>query len=238
MYGITIKDIKTGEEKHSSGWGLILENAMPQETPDIKSYYVDVPGRHGSLDLSEGLWGIRFEDRKLPIILGGVREKRKWPSVYSAFLNAYHGQRVEVTLDIDPNWYYRGRFLVKGSMERVARIGKMECELDAEPFKYKKESTLEPWKWDPFSFSDGVVRDYCDIEIGGKREFKVIGGRHNVDFGILLLSGEVGVSFKGVDHQLTEGTNVFYEYVLDPGANWLTFTGTGRVAIDFKGVSL
>ena len=48
----------------------------------------------------------------------------------------------------------------------------------------------------------------------------------------------MGVSFKGVDHQLTEGTNVFYEYVLDPGANWLTFTGTGRVAIDFKGVSL
>ena len=67
MYGMTIKKVKTGQVKHSSDWGLILENPMPQETPNLKTYQIDVPGAHGTLDLSEGLWGLRFENRRLPL---------------------------------------------------------------------------------------------------------------------------------------------------------------------------
>ncbi len=238
MEGITIKKVKTGEEKHSSDWGFILENSMPQETPAPKVYYVDIPGRHGKLDLTDDLCGLRFNGRHIPICLGGMKEKSSWPDAYSKFLNAYHGQKVEITLDVDPEWYYRGRFLVKGSLERVARLGKLECELDAEPFKYRKASTLEPWKWDPFSFIDGIIRNYGDIAVDGKLEFRVVGDEHNVEFEILLLSGEVSVSFRGVEHPLRPGRNVFYDYGLNKGDNWLTFTGSGHVAIDYKEVSL
>ncbi len=238
MYGMTIKKVKTGEEKRLSEWGLILENSMPQETPEVKTYNVDVPGAHGTLDLSEGLWGLRFEDRKLPFVLGGVQKKKRWPSVYSAFLNAYHGQRVEVTLDIDPNWYYKGRLYIRGSLERTARIGKMECELIADPFKYGRQSSLEPWKWDSFSFVNGVIRNYGNIEINGSMEFSVIGCEHNVTPAFLLLSGVINISFKGITHQMISGRNMFYDFELEPGQNLFTFTGTGRMAIDFKDVSL
>ncbi|MCI8506906.1 MAG: hypothetical protein HFI67_12060 [Lachnospiraceae bacterium] len=238
MYGMTIKKVKTGEENPLSDWGLALENAMPQETPEVKTYRIDVPGAHGILDLSEGLWGLRFENRKLPFVLGGLREKKRWPSVYSAFLNAYHGQQVEITLDIDPNWCYKGRFYVKGSLARTARIGKMECELDADPFKYGKQSSLEPWKWDSFSFVNGVIRNYGNIEVNGSLEFPVIGGEHNVTPAFLLLSGTVNVSFRGITHEMVNGRNTFYDFDLEPGRNLFSFTGSGRVAIDFKEVSL
>ena len=52
MYGAKIKKVKTGTEKSFSDWGLILENSMPQETPDIKKTSLDIPGVHGELDLS------------------------------------------------------------------------------------------------------------------------------------------------------------------------------------------
>ncbi len=238
MYGMTIKKVKTGQVKHSSDWGLILENPMPQETPNLKTYQIDVPGAHGTLDLSEGLWGLRFENRRLPFCLGGVREDRRWPSVYSVFLNEYHGQNVEITLDMDPNWYYVGRLYVKGSLERTAQIGKLECELQAEPFKYERQSSLEPWKWDPFSFVNGVIRNYGNIEVDGSREFAVIGNEHNVTPEILLLSGTVSVSFRGLTYRLESGRNRFYDFELEPGKNLFTFTGSGCVAIDFRGVSL
>lgn len=237
-YGLSIKKANTGEERHLSDWGLVLENSMPQETPEVKTYSINVPGRHGMLDLSEGLWGLRFENRNISFVLGGVRKKKRWPSVYSAFLNAYHGQRVEITLDIDPNWYYAGRFYVRGSMERAARIGKMECELDADPFKYGKISSLEPWKWNPFSFVNGVIRNYGNIEVKGTTEFIVIGDEHNIAPEFLLLSGAVNVSFQGLTHQMVSGRNIFYDFELKPGRNSFAFTGSGRVAIDFKGVSL
>lgn len=238
MYGMTIKKAKTGEEKHLSEWGLVLKDPMPQETPEVKTCCIDVPGANGILDLSEGLWGVRFENRKLPFSLGGVREKKRWPSIYSAFLNAYHGKQVEITLDIDPNWYYKGRFYVKGSLERTARIGKMECELDADPFKYGKQSSLEPWKWDSFSFVNGVIRNYGNIEVNGSLEFSVIGGEHNVTPAFLLLSGAIDVSFQGVTHQMVSGRNLFYDFDLEPGRNLFAFIGSGRAAIDFKEVSL
>ena len=114
----------------------------------------------------------------------------------------------------------------------------MECELDAEPFKYGKLSSLEPWKWDPFSFVNGVIRNYGDIKVNGTTEFVVIGNEHNVTPGLLLLSGAVNVSFRGISHQMVSGRNVFYDFDLEPGRNLFTFTGTGRVAIDFKEVSL
>lgn len=238
MYGMTIKKVKTGEAKHSSDWGLVLENPMPQETPALKTCQIHVPGTHGTLDLSEDLWGLRFENRRMPVRLGGVREDKRWPSVYSVFLNEYHGQKVEITLDIDPNWYYVGRLYVKGSLERTARIGKLECELEAEPFKYEKQSSLEPWKWDPFSFVNGVIRNYGDIVVDGLREFTVIGNEYNVTPGILLLEGAVTVSFQGITYQLEAGRNQFYDFELEPGKNLFTFTGSGRVAVDFRGVSL
>ncbi len=238
MYGMKIKKVKTGQVRHSSDWGLTLENPMPQETPNLKICQINVPGAHGALDLSEGLWGLRFENRRVPLCLGGVRKDKRWPSVYSVFLNEYHGQRVEITLDIDPNWYYAGRLYVKGSLARAAQIGKMECELDADPFKYEKQSSLEPWKWDPFSFVNGVIRNYGNIEVDGSREFAVIGNEHNVTPEILLLSGAVTVTFQEITYPLEAGRNIFYDFELEPGKNWFTFTGSGRVAIDFKGVSL
>ncbi len=239
MDGATIKKVKTGEEKHTSDWGLVLSNSMPQETPEVQKYEKEVPGLHGVLDMSESIaGGVRFLNRILPFELGGAKRKTDWPSVYSKFLNAYHGQRVEITLDCDPNFYYTGRMYVTGSLERTARIGIMSCEIDAEPFKYEKQSSLDPWIWDTFSFVDGVIREYNNIVVNGTLDFRVIGNVHNVVPGIILLSGEVTVTFDGISHILVDGENLFYDYDIKEGDNIFTFSGNGTVAIDFKGVSL
>ena len=86
-----------------------------------------------------------------------------------------HGKRVKVIFDDDMGYYYVGRATVVPDYDRKGQIGTFTVTIDAEPYKYSIVDSLEPWKWDTFSFVDGVIQGYSDIVVNGSREVTLSG---------------------------------------------------------------
>lgn len=102
-------------------------------TPEAQTYKVDVPGRNGSLDLSEFLTGdIRYSNRTLnfKFIAAGSREKIL--AVIDEMM-LFHGQQAEIILDDYLNYFYKGRVSV--GINDNGHYAELEMSVDAEPFR-------------------------------------------------------------------------------------------------------
>ena len=90
-----------------------------------------------------------------------------WAAIYSRLMNSIHGRKCRITLlDDDPAWYYEGRIGV--SAWKSSNDGKwpvVTLTYDLYPYKLSQnlstfgatETGTDRWKWDPFSFVDGVI---------------------------------------------------------------------------------
>ena len=96
-----------------SDWHLVPEGRPVIVMPEPKKVTVDIPGRNGLLDLSESI-------RKFPVfnnregslkfhVLNGYGD---WAVRYSNIANYLHGKELEVTLEDEPGWFYKGRVQV------------------------------------------------------------------------------------------------------------------------------
>lgn len=96
---------------------------------------------------------------------------RSWAVLYSDLANKIHGRRCRLFLEDDPNWYYEGRIAVNAW--KTSNDGKwpvVTLNYDLAPYKLSRTTSIEDstsnsyggWKWDPFSFIDGVI--YPQIE--------------------------------------------------------------------------
>lgn len=123
-------------------WGLYLEEPVIVSPPKPNTYMVEVPGRNGSLDLTESITGaVTYQDRELefPFL---CREKRtKWNGVYQQLLAAVHGRACTIVCSDDPEYYYEGRVTV----EEWGADDKMSfpvVKAAVRPFKTKRETTV------------------------------------------------------------------------------------------------
>ncbi len=134
-YGVTIGDY------HSlTDWGLHL-TALPDITaPEPKTYYVDIPGGNGSLDLTESLNGVAFYDRTLSFSLGGKLGYGEWTQKYSEVLDAIHGKELKLVFDRDSDYYYKGRVTVGKLTYKTPFIASFPVEVLVSPFKWEPES--------------------------------------------------------------------------------------------------
>ena len=96
--------------KHSyDDFGLILSK-KEITLPDPKTETVDVFGRDGLLDLSEGLTDdIKFKNRKLTFTFTVPNGLTYWTSALSSISNYLHGRKMQIILDADKTFYYYGR---------------------------------------------------------------------------------------------------------------------------------
>lgn len=101
--------------------------------PTAKKYEIDIPGRHGTLDLSDVLNGVKYNNRVCSLKL--VAKTATTDTEIEAFIRTYNGKRC--VLDVQAEEYKLiGRFAVLSKKENKAeRI--LSCELNAEPLKIK-----------------------------------------------------------------------------------------------------
>lgn len=123
-------------------WGLYLEEPVIVSPPKPNTYMVEVPGRNGSLDLTESITGaVTYQDRELefPFL---CREKRtKWNGIYQKLLAAVHGRACTIVCSDDPEYYYEGRVTV----EEWGADDKMSfpvVKATVRPYKTKLETTV------------------------------------------------------------------------------------------------
>lgn len=133
----------TFDSKHSYwDWGLMLKSSPKITSPAPKTHYVDIPGMHGSLDLTEALTGkVQYKNRKISLEFVTVASREAWAATYSDILSALHGRLTEIILDDDPLHYYTGRVTV-GDPERDGKIVTIKMTAEVEPFKKARKGTV------------------------------------------------------------------------------------------------
>ncbi|MDO4285228.1 MAG: hypothetical protein Q4C60_07800 [Eubacteriales bacterium] len=204
------------------------------QPPEPKSNTVDLPGADGSLDLSEVPVGYPvYQNREITMQFGTGRAKDEWPKFYSEIQKQFHGKIVKVIFDDDENYYYTGRAAVS-DYERSRTLGTLTITVDAEPYKYEHDDGTGDWLWDPFSFVDGIIREYSDIVISGTGNITVIGGdKHSIPE--IIASTPMTLTCEGKSFDLAAGHTKLYELPLGEGEHILKFTGSGTVSVRYRG---
>ena len=145
-------------------WGLLPVKQPVIAPPPVKTNCVELPGRSGEIDLSETVTGYPlYGNRTGQLSFLKVARWQDYQTVKNEILDFLHGQRTQLVLSDDLAWYYEGRI----SVEELAcdeKHGTIVLAYNLDPFKWFLSESTEPWKWDPFSFEDGVIYDgvYAD----------------------------------------------------------------------------
>lgn len=235
MYGITINGKHTYRD-----FGLVIGNTDIVGIPKPKQYLVQIPYSSVVLDFSETVTGkIEYSNRILKIVLGKLHPINHWSAEISAFLQEIHGQKVDVILDDDPFFYYEGRCEVN-QFSRTRNLGVIELVIDCSPYKWERTSSNEDWIWDDFDFEQGIIREYKDLVVSGSLSLEVVGSF--VDMTPIfycnnIRSSTVRFHSKALDQyfNLSEGKNIFPEFLIKEKGDTLTFYGNCQVSIDVKG---
>lgn len=246
---IAYHSVTFGNKNTWDDWHLIPTSRPVVPPPPFNSSEVAVPGMNGVLDLSDLLTGYPTFGNRSGSFQFYVDHDYwpNWMTAYSTIMAYLHGQRMEMILDDDPGYFYDGRFSVSqwGSGKEYSTI---TINFSVHPYKQSLNSTDEPWEWDPFSFVDGVIRQYsnitftdtytltmvCDPEPSVPvitvtdlvSETLTVEHKHG-----LALTGDLN----GDLYTLVEGDNVFPDLLFTEGTNQLVFTGSATVTVRYRG---
>lgn len=233
-----------GTRKHSfTDFGIYPKTKGMSDPPKVQTEFIDIPGMDGRLDASQALDGlVHYENRDYEQEFLIVNPEVDWHTVYSNLLNFLHGRHMVIIFDDDPLWYYEGRFEVGDPKPDEAGYMLVPVKGSLKPYKYNiVSSTDDDWLWDPFDFETGVIREYKDMQIEGRREIIIIGSAMPV-VPTITVESENGdgmtVTYGGVNYQLADGDNRIPAMSIGPGDHVMTFTGIGLVTIYFREGSL
>lgn len=204
------------------------------QPPVLKTFYQDVPGADGSLDLSTVLSNHpTYERREITMEFNCENRDSAWPSIFSEILREFHGKEGKIIFADDPYYYYIGRLQVS-DYRRNRQVGTFIIQTEAEPYKYEITSSLEDWLWDTFDFESGVIREYGNISINGNQTLMIPGTECWV-IPEFITEGNVSVTFDGKTYELKSGTSKIYSIVIKEGDNILNFNGNGTVSVNYRG---
>lgn len=243
-YGIAIYVEDSGKTYHTlNDWDLALGNNNYIGDPEMEITYIQVPGRSGLIDATEAISGRRiYKKRQLEFELGGIRDRLDWDSVISAFRNNVDGRVCRLTLDNDKSHYWHGRVYIRG-FDRFRDLGTFTLAVPtADPYKYSKTSSAEPWLWDPFNFETDMVTYIGAITVVGSVTVTIPHG-HMATSPELVVSDMTSQTFtitvNGITYPLIVGTNRIPSIIVGGDSDVdLEFTGDAKVQIVYRSGSL
>lgn len=173
-HGIKFKVGNTTKDTWTD-WRIVPTSRPVVNPPEAAIDMVMIPGATEALDLSDSVsgyptYGIRSGQWEFRVI-----NKTLWAEVYSMIMNFLQGKSVQVILNDDPAYYYTGRCQVN-KWQSDQNFSNIVIDYQLNPYKYFVQDSSEQWKWDPFSFIDGVIRSsYNNIEVDGTATLSVDG---------------------------------------------------------------
>lgn len=243
-YDTVAHGITFGNKHTWRDWRLVPTTRPVFDPPSPKLIEVEVPGADGVLDLTESLTGdVKYNNRTGSLEFQ-VENKEHWAEVYSTIMDYLHGQRLKAVLDDNPDYYYIGRFTVN-KWDSNKNRSTIVLDYNLDPYKYELFSSLEKWKWDPFSFETGIIRDYKDIVVDGSYKLEIPPTRKVVVPTITVTLADENATMQvrygwGTTYSLKEGENRISDIRISNANqyNFLTFTGRGTVSVDYQGARL
>lgn len=149
--------ITFGEKNTWDDWRLVPTSRPLFNPPAQKVKTLDIPGGDGLIDLSNALTGYPvYQNRTGSFEFLVMNDFKPWYVAYSDIMDYLHGQRMRAILEDEPEYFYEGRFTVNAwrSEKDWSRI---VIDYSVGPYKWSTLSSLEDWRWDPFSFQNGVI---------------------------------------------------------------------------------
>lgn len=218
-------------------WGLrLLSVYIPM--PDPKTQILDIPGGDGSIDLTEINGRPAYNDRDgvelvFDLMDGGYES---WFLKYSQFAAEVHGKKVKMVLDDDPDHYYMVRLKLDGKKSNPV-YGQITFSGTAEPFKYDLVATNELWLWDTFNFETGVIREIEEVEITAENNtVTIIGaGIDTPPVFVVSQADNLKLTYGGRTYTLKVGRNRFPAVRVGKEDVTLTFSGTGKFEVEYRG---
>ena len=201
-------------------WGLRLSN-VSIGLPEPRTVYVDVPGRNGSLDLTEAQHGgIVYGNRTLVFTFDALTSYEHWSMLLSAIANAIQGRKVRIILDSDPDFYYVGR-----------------CSIETEKANSVLASITITCDCDPFKRPTTSLEEFAGMQISSPSawtEISIQGWPFNEALEITC-SADMLLKYNSVEYELGRGLNIMSQIDLAAGKNLLYLKGTGTVTITQQG---
>lgn len=195
-------------------FSLILQKKTI-EPPNLKTSTVDIEGMDGELDLTDFFGEPFYKNRKISMdfFAWNVRYD-DFDAIFSNIQNAVHGKKMKIIFDSDASFYWIGRVTVnEWKTDRTS--GSVSIEVDAEPYKYKKYTTV---------ISEPVT---------GEREFILRNLRKSV-IPHFNSDAEMQIIFNGSTYSASAGEFTFEDILLKEGKNVLTVKGTGNITIEYQ----
>ena len=130
-HSIYFGDYNTWDE-----WHLVPSSRPTPTVPAARTNYVNIPGRNGSLDLTEALTGYTvYDDRTIEGEFILYDQSLNWMDVYQDIMLKLHGKKMKIRLIDDMNWYYVGRVTVN-DLASNSDFSSITISATVEPYKY------------------------------------------------------------------------------------------------------
>lgn len=128
-------------------FGMVLLDGFTLNPPEPKTSLIDIPGGNGFIDLSEAMTGdIVYSQREQEFSFAIMYPTEPWESIKTKINNFLHGRSYEYRLTFDPDYRYKGRFVIE-SYEHGSYVdgivGLVKVKVSAEPYKYKDSQTFK-----------------------------------------------------------------------------------------------
>lgn len=133
MYGM-----KIGEFHSYKDFGLVPTSKPVVNLPSPKLEYLDIPGRQGEIDITESLTGEVIYEMRTGSFEFLVSDMDKWQEVYRKLLSTVHGKKINLILDTEKDYVYKGRLWVS-EFKSDKNYSLITLEYKLEPYKYRLE---------------------------------------------------------------------------------------------------
>lgn len=196
---------------------LILQEI--EESPaNPKLNLIDIPGGDGSKDLSEQPSGrVVYGDRTITWVFG-LYPGESWPAKHRQVSRALNGQRLKITQDEDPGYYYDGRVSVK-TYSRDMTLRQITVEAVCSPYMLKQ---LETVRTESLSTTERSI---------------ILANECKPVFPQITLTAPSVIGFNGNSFSLNAGTHRLLDIELQAGVNTLTArttSGSGTITIKYQ----
>ena len=239
------KGLDTYEDFH-----LVPSSRPTIAAPGVETKFVTIPGRDGSIDLSEYLRNGRpaYGDRSGTFEFTvendfdiAEKEEEFWMTIYPRIFNRLHGRKFKIVLrEDDPDYYWEGRFTVDKYEPGDGNHSELSISYAVGPFKRKIRKESEGMLWDNFNFEkdhDHGPLGLNNVSVNGRKTIYIWGDGYPFPLEVRGRSGEVAVTFCGETKTVTSGQTQNVGHA-GYGKLVIVLTGTGSVSIDWRGGSL
>lgn len=212
-----MKGVRFGNYHSYNDFNLILSQKTIG-TPSPKTEVIEIPGGDGVLDLTDFFGEVKYNNRELSFEFSTMVPQVQFMDLFSQVQNALHGQKLNIVLDDDSEWYYIGRISVS-EWKAEKNIGMLTIDCDCEPYKIKVNETV-------------VV-----AEVSGETSVILANGKKTV-VPTIDITGEINLTYGTNYYSLSAGRYDLPAVQLVGGENTVLLDGTGTATFTYRERSL